>query len=365
MKTSAKIALLVLLCVSFAAAQNASDYFPSNIGNTWRYQRFSLDTLQNQILGSKTIVSDSLVGTVQMKGQSAYLLLSGKKPPFDSTFVNVQASTISEFLVGYPRITSLLPVDSLGLGFVWGYLNWYSYMKFGTTPGTNVIDTLLYIKTSVTFKGAPLPLIITVTTTRLQDTSITVPAGTYLTTPFRIVLYVNLPKSVPPIGSIEVPLFKLIDTMFVAKNNWIVKEIQPSTFYPLNNEPNYEVATTQLPGFVRLLESATITSVAPYDRVPGEFRLEQNYPNPFNPATHFRFAIAQPKADAPLAHDLQFVTLRVFDLIGREVATLVNEKLAAGNYDITFNAAGLSSGVYFYRLTAGGMAQTKKMILQK
>jgi len=353
MKNSASIGLLALLCVSFAAAQNASDYFPSNIGNTWRYQRFSLDTLQNQIVDSKTIVSDSLVGSVQMKGLPAFVLISGKKG--DTTFVNVQGSIISEFLVGYPRITSQLPVDSLGLGFVWGYLNWYPFMKFGTTPGTNVIDTLLYIKTTVNFKNAPLPLFITVTTTNLKETSVTVPAGTYLTTPFQIVLYVNIPRSVPPFGHYEVPLFKLVDTMFVAKNNWIVKEIQPSTFYPLNNDTSYKVATTQLPGFVRLLESATITSVTPYDRVPGEFRLEQNYPNPFNPTSHLRFTIAE----------LRFVTLRVFDVIGREVATLVNGNLAAGNYDITFNAAGLSSGVYFYRLTAGGMVQTRKMILQK
>jgi hypothetical protein len=355
MKNLARIVLLVLLCISLAAAQNASDYFPSKIGNAWRYQRFSLDTLQNQIVGSKTIVSDSLAGTKLVKGSLAYVLLSGNKPPFDSTYVRVEGSTISEYLVGYPRITSLLPVDSLGLGFVWGYLNWYSYMNFGATPRTNVIDTLLYLKKTVIFNGANLPLIITVTATKIRDTSITVPAGSYLTTPFQLVLYVNLPKSVPPIGHIEVPLFKLIDTVFVAKNNWVVKEIQPSTFYPLNNDTSYKVATTQLPGFVRLLESATITSVAQHDRVPGEFRLEQNYPNPFNPATVISYQLAVNS----------FVTMRVFDLIGREVATLVNENLAAGNYDITFNAAGLSSGVYFYRLTADDMVQTRKMILQK
>ena len=117
------LGLFVLLCLSFAAAQNASDYFPSKTGNTWRYQRFSLDTLQNQILVSKTIVTDSLIGTMQIKGSPAFVLISGKKPAYDTTFVNVQGSTIAEYLIGYPRITSQLPVDSLGLGFVWGYLN--------------------------------------------------------------------------------------------------------------------------------------------------------------------------------------------------------------------------------------------------
>ena len=353
MKISIQTGFLILLCISLSSAQNASDYFPSRTGNSWRYQRYSLDTLQNQILSSKTIVTDTLVGTKQVKDTTAFILLSGKKTPFDTTYVGVQGSTISEYLIGYPRITSQIPIDSLGLRFVWNYLNWYPYLKFGATMG--ISDTLLSTKDTVTFKGTLLQLIIRVTTTKLPDTTITVPAGIYLTTRFLIVLYVNLPKSVPPFGRIEVPLFKLTDTMFVAKNTWIVKEIQPSTFYPLNNEPAYQVATTQLPGFVRLLESASITSVRSHNTAPGAFTLQQNYPNPFNPQTHLRFSIG----------NLRYVTLKVFDIIGREVATLVNENLAAGQYDIAFDGANLSSGVYFYRLTAGSMVWTKKMILAR
>ena len=347
------IVLLAPVCLSFAAAQNAGDYFPSKLSNTWNYQRFTLDTLQHPITSSKTVVSDSLGATEPVNDTTAFLLLSGGKPPFDTTFVNVQNSTISEFVTGYPRITSMLPVDSLGLSFVWDYLNWYPYMNFASTPG--VIDTLLYLKNkTVTFQGHPLTLVIYVTTTRLPDTSITVPAGIFVTTPFQIALNVNVPKSIPPFP-IEVPLFKLADTMFVAKSTWLVKEIQPSTYYPLNNDPSYQVATTQLPGFVRVLESASITSVPIRQNTPREFTLEQNFPNPFNPTTDLRFSIA----------DSRFVSLKVYDVLGQEVATLVNNTLPAGSYDITFNARFLSSGVYFYRLSAGGTVQTKKMILQK
>jgi len=375
-KSLGGILLLCLLFVAYAAAQNAGGYFPSHPGNTWRYQRFSLDTLQNPIISSKTIVSDSLATTEQIRDTTAFLLLSGAKPQFDTTFVNVQGSTdnssprtpsllgvprlprantiISEFVTGYPRITSMLPVDSLGLGFVWDYLNWYPYMNFASTPGIN--DTLLYIKNkTVMFQAHPLTLVIYVTTTRIPDTSITVPAGTYTTTPFQIALNVNIPKSQPPFGHYEVPLFKLVDTLFIAKNNWLVKEIQPSTFYPLNNDPGYQVATTQLSGFVRLLELASLTSVPVRQAVPREFTLQQNFPNPFNPTTHLRFAIA----------DLRFVTLKVFDVLGQEVATLVNNTMPAGSYDVAFDARSLSSGVYFYRLSAGGIVQTKKMILEK
>jgi hypothetical protein len=123
----------------------------------------------------------------------------------------------------------------------------------------------------------------------------------------------------------------------------------------LNNDPGYQVATTQLPGFVRLLESASLTSVPVREAVPREFTLQQNFPNPFNPTTDLRFTIA----------DLRFVSLKVFNVLGQEVATLVNGQSPAGSYDVTFDARSLSSGVYFYQLSADGMVQTKKMILEK
>lgn len=88
---------------------------------------------------------------------------------------------------------------------------------------------------------------------------------------------------------------------------------------------------------------------------PVEFALHQNYPNPFNPATTFAFAIGHSS----------FVTLRVFDVLGREVATLVNETKSPGMCTVYFDAATLASGVYYYRLTAGEFTQTKKMILTR
>jgi uncharacterized delta-60 repeat protein len=91
------------------------------------------------------------------------------------------------------------------------------------------------------------------------------------------------------------------------------------------------------------------------EEIPAEFSLEQNYPNPFNPTTNFEYRIS----------NFGFVSLKVFDVLGNEVATLVNEEKPAGAYQITFNAYGLSSGVYFYKLQAGSFVKTKKMILLK
>jgi Secretion system C-terminal sorting domain/Serine aminopeptidase, S33 len=88
---------------------------------------------------------------------------------------------------------------------------------------------------------------------------------------------------------------------------------------------------------------------------PYTFELEQNYPNPFNPLTMINFEV--PSKD--------LVTLKVFDMLGKEVKTLVNDERNAGRYSISFDGMNLSSGVYFYKLTAGSFNDTKKMILVK
>ncbi len=99
----------------------------------------------------------------------------------------------------------------------------------------------------------------------------------------------------------------------------------------------------------------SVTNVNESNSFPEQFRLWQNYPNPFNPATTIRFSLPQ------AGH----VTLKVFDVLGREVATLVDEKLAAGEHAVVFEASGLSSGVYFYRLTAGRFTQVRKAVFMK
>jgi len=88
---------------------------------------------------------------------------------------------------------------------------------------------------------------------------------------------------------------------------------------------------------------------------PTVFALEQNYPNPFNPSTLISYSIPQNT----------FVTLKVYDIIGNEVATLVNETKSAGNYDVRFDASNLSNGAYLYSIKTENFTSTKKMILMK
>jgi hypothetical protein len=91
------------------------------------------------------------------------------------------------------------------------------------------------------------------------------------------------------------------------------------------------------------------------NEIPASYSLSQNYPNPFNPATKIDFAIPQN----------EFVTLKIFDILGRETATLVSKDLTAGSYTVDFDASVLSSGVYFYKITAGNYSDIKRMILAK
>jgi hypothetical protein len=93
---------------------------------------------------------------------------------------------------------------------------------------------------------------------------------------------------------------------------------------------------------------------------PGKFALYQNYPNPFNPNTIIRFEIP-----GQARNDNILITLKVFDLLGREVATLIDEERPAGYYEIDFDASGLASGVYMYQLRAGHHIEVNKMVLTK
>jgi hypothetical protein len=99
----------------------------------------------------------------------------------------------------------------------------------------------------------------------------------------------------------------------------------------------------------------TVTSVKDANENMVSYKLEQNYPNPFNSSTNIKYAISQSSR----------VSIKVFDLMGKEVATLLNRYQQAGRYDIIFQANDLASGIYFYSLRSGDFVATKKLILLK
>ena len=101
--------------------------------------------------------------------------------------------------------------------------------------------------------------------------------------------------------------------------------------------------------------NATVTSVEINDELPNQFTLEQNYPNPFNPNTTISFQLSA----------ISNVTLKVYDILGNEITTLVDKRLNAGKHKVEFDASKLASGVYIYNLTAGSYTDSKKMLLLK
>ncbi len=156
----------------------------------------------------------------------------------------------------------------------------------------------------------------------------------------------------------------------VASSNLKVKSVAGQVFVGTVRRENTQVIS----GFLAdtLLRSIPV-SVEQVDELPTKFLLEQNFPNPFNPSTIIHFQL-------PVAN---WVTLKVYNILGQEVATLVDEHKLAGKYNIQFDGSQLSSGVYFYRLTTGdhstgstnspqasspkgqGFISTKKLLLVK
>ncbi|NCN99558.1 T9SS type A sorting domain-containing protein [Candidatus Falkowbacteria bacterium] len=109
----------------------------------------------------------------------------------------------------------------------------------------------------------------------------------------------------------------------------------------------YQIESIALPN--------AVTDVSDEENLPIEWKLEQNYPNPFNPSTTISYSL--PKAG--------LVHIEVYNLLGQVVTSLVNEELPAGQHQIQFDASGLASGTYFYRLTCGSFSDIKKMLLMK
>ncbi len=141
---------------------------------------------------------------------------------------------------------------------------------------------------------------------------------------------------------------------------WVVNIYDNADFDMVHDLASAMNATILVPGAALvncpIVSVSNATAVSENNDIrPSDYALTQNYPNPFNPTTNINFKIPQSG----------FVSLKVYNILGDEVATLVNGVKPAGNYTVNFNAASLASGVYFYRLQAGNFTQNRKMILLK
>jgi hypothetical protein len=143
---------------------------------------------------------------------------------------------------------------------------------------------------------------------------------------------------------------------------WIGDEILNGSYYRIDSYQLTKTAESSLSGIIyfddlrAVKKSTNISGTGLVNNpIPEDYKLWQNYPNPFNPKTRIKYEIS----------NRQFVTLKVYDVIGNEIAALVNGEKSEGNYEVTWNATDLPSGVYFYQLKVGEFISTKKMILIK
>ncbi len=141
------------------------------------------------------------------------------------------------------------------------------------------------------------------------------------------------------------------DTYYINYNNVNVTEDTTTSLTGYT----YQAITTEYTATLRPIQSITSVSNENANPLTKTFMLSQNYPNPFNPSTIIEYQIPE----------RSFVKLKVFDILGREVATLVNGEKSAGDFFVTFSAANLPSGIYFYTLEAGSFKQSKKLIFLK
>ena len=122
----------------------------------------------------------------------------------------------------------------------------------------------------------------------------------------------------------------------------------------MNEEVSLSLSDIQMDNVLLNKENMNIRNFKG-ENIPVDYSLEQNYPNPFNPTTTIRYQL--PKDG--------MVTLKVYDILGAEVITLINEEKVAGKYEVNFNAASLASGVYIYRLSVNEFVSVKKMVMLK
>lgn len=139
----------------------------------------------------------------------------------------------------------------------------------------------------------------------------------------------------------------------IYNENYIIGDVVPGT-YTITSGDDYEVEVTVEAGEIVHADGGPTSVEEPMD-LAKDIRLNQNYPNPFNPSTVISFSIPENS----------HVNLAVYDITGKQVAELANSRMAAGNHEVNFNASNLSSGIYFYRLTADNQVFTRKLTLIK
>lgn len=357
-----KILILFVFFSILSFGQNASDYFPAQTGYNWYLKSYPLDSLNNPIDSLTYYGIDSFSVVSDFSGRSANIVLTKSgllntinyQPFLDTLYFSFDGANGYEYfdpifvsgLIG--NIDSVLALNFLT--FFHSLEGWYSYYKLNST--VNQAYTVFSKDTTVIYDSTSLPLRFQLIVKRLADESLTTEIGTFNCKKYLLERRLSYLVSIPPLPTFAVKILGVEENVWLAPGNWKVRSYTPSTRVdfsilgiPIFTVPGLETNVT-LP----------FTSVDDQKNVIDNFILYQNYPNPFNPSTTIQYSIKQSG----------YVSLKVFNALGEEVLTIINEFQNAGLHSklVSLNSI-LPSGVYFYRLSIDGFVQSKKMIYLK
>ncbi|MBL1153908.1 MAG: T9SS C-terminal target domain-containing protein [Ignavibacteriae bacterium] len=353
-----KIIYIIFLVISpeFTFGQTASDYFPMQTGYKWNYELTPLDSLNNRVDSLTFYGIDSFFVETTFNGRDAKILLTktgalntiNYQPFIDSLFFSFSGSNGYEYFD--PNLLSGLigNLDStLGVNF-FSFFNslegWYSYYRFANP--VNQEYTIFSKDTIIAINSINFPVRFQLIGKRLSDETINTEIGSFTCKKFLLERRLSYTQLIP----IIVKLFGVEETIWLAPSNWKVRSYIPATHINLSliNGPVFTIS-----GLETNIKDQ-ITDVDDNYNQPLKFELYQNYPNPFNPSTIIKYSLM----------NSEFVSLKIFDILGSEVKILVNEIKPAGIHEVVFNAANnLASGIYFYELKISGQVNSRKMAL--
>jgi len=334
----------------------------------WNYKVTPLDSLNNNIDSLAFFRQDSFAVTADYEGKLANIVPTKSGPletiliqPYnDSLFFHFSGTDGYEYFRVGAMEFFLLSLDSLGIDTTFSFVDffraledWYSVYRFAS--GVNQEYTLISIDTTI----SGYPLRFEYLGERLDDETISTEIGNFDCKKFKAIWKVSYVFP-PPIGAVE--LLSTEETCWIAENNWVVRDIIPTNHVDLTL---LGIEPFSIPG----LKTERINDLVSMDEAPNTpntITLYQNYPNPFNPTTTIRFTILDFPAGIGTSG---FTTLKVYDVLGNEIVTLVDEEKPAGSYEIEFQSTvgsrQLASGIYYYQLRSGNYIETKKMLMIK
>lgn len=352
--------LCLLLLAGFSTAQQASDYFPSQTGFEWKFKATPLDSTNNPLTSQAVYRIDSFATVANFNGMLANIVPTKLGPlqtillqPFtDSLFYHTEGSDGYEYF-SISRIKDfLVELDSMGIAPDFNFLDfftslqdWYNVYRFAASVNSEY--TLRQVDTMITINSQNYNFRFKYSGIRLQDQTIQTVLGN-----FNCKKFLTMWTIYYLLGPLPIELISTKDSIWIAPDNWIVQDIIPSN--PINLSI-LGIPPFYIPGLETKLTDEIVSVESDESFELNTFSLEQNYPNPFNPSTIIQFSIP----------NSSFVNLKVYDILGREVANLLNEEKSAGTYQVSFSASDLSSGIYFCKLQAGSFIETKKMSLLK